>query len=106
MYKNKIKKCTFLFKKVMSNFKQELNKEMEKRRGRVAKEFFSLTFDKVRNNKDGIKRKALSSRKRKRAIMIHQKYIIYKKPACKNLKACYYTFLKIAPKGGAPSACT
>ena len=68
----------------------------------MVKGFFGLTFDGVRDNKNGTKKKASSTRKRKKAIIIHQKYIICEKPACKNLKAYYYAFLKIAPKGGAP----
>ena len=106
MYEDKIKKCTLLFKKVMSDFKKEFNKEKGKKRGRVAKGSFGLTFDGVIDDKDGIKKKALSSRKRERAIIIHQKCIICERPACKNLKAYYYAFLKIAPKVGAPSART
>ena len=90
----------------MSDFKKEFDKKEEKRRGRVAKGFFGLTFDGVENDKDGIKKKTLSSRKRERAIIIHQKCIIYKRPVCKNLKAYYYAFPEIAPKRGAPSART
>ena len=37
----------------------------------MAKGFFGLTFDEVRDDKDGIKRKTLFSRKRERAIIIH-----------------------------------
>ena len=85
----------------MSDFEKELDKEEEKRRGWVAKGSFGLTFDGVRDNKDGTKRKTSSSRKRERAIIIYQKCIICEKPACKNLKAYYYTFFKIAPKEGA-----
>ena len=66
----------------------------------MAKEFFSLTFDKVKNNKDSTKKKALSLRKRERAIIIYQRYIICERPIYKNLKAYYYAFPKIAPKGG------
>ena len=71
VYEEKIETGTLLFKKVMSDFKKEFNKVKEKGKGRVAKRFFGLTFDGVRNNKDNIKRKALSLRKRKRAIIIH-----------------------------------
>ena len=78
MYKDKIKECTLLFRKVMFNFKKELDKKKEERKGRVAKGLFGLTFNGVIDNKDGIKRKALSSRKRKKVI-IYQKCIIYKK---------------------------
>ena len=106
MYKDKIKECTLLFKKIISDFKNELNKEKEKKRGRVAKGFFGLTFDGVRDNKDGTKKKTSFSREKKKAIIIHQKYIIYKKPTYKNLKACYYAFFKIAFKKGVPSTCT
>ena len=72
----------------------------------MAKGSFSLTFDGVRNNKNNIKKKTSSLRKRERAIIIHQKYIIYKKPTYKKLKAYYYAFPKIAPKGGTLSAHT
>ena len=72
----------------------------------MAKGSFSLTFNGVKDDKDSTKEKALSSRKKERAIMIHQKCIIYERPACKNLKAYYYTFLKITPKREALSACT
>ena len=106
MYKDKMKECILLFKKVASDFKKELNKEKEKGKGKVAKGSFGLTFNKVRDKKDGIKRKALSSRKNKRAIIMHQKYIICKKSLCKNLKTYYYAFPKIALKGGALSART
>ena len=106
MYEDKIEECTLLFRKIVSDFKREFDKEEEKGRGRVAKEFFGLTFDGVRDDKDGTEKKALSSRKRKKAIIIHQKYIVYKRPACKNLKAYYYAFPEIAPKGRAPSART
>ena len=65
MYKDKIEKCTLLFKKVMSDFKKELNKEKEKGKSKVAKGFFGLIFDEVKDNKDGIKKKTSSSRKKK-----------------------------------------
>ena len=71
VYKDKIEAGTLLFKKVMFEFKKEFDKVKEKGRGRVAKGFFGLTFDKVRNNKDNIKRKALFLKKRKRAIIIY-----------------------------------
>ena len=106
MYKDKIKKCTFLFRKVISSFKKTLDKEKEKGKGRVVKGLFGLTFNKVRDDKDGIKKKTLSLRKKGKAIIIHQKCIIYKRPVYKKLKVYYYAFLKIAPKGGAPSART
>ena len=60
MYEDKIEKYTLLFKKVMSNFEKELDKEKEKGRGKVAKGLFGPIFDKLRNNKDSIKRKTLS----------------------------------------------
>ena len=72
----------------------------------MAKGFFGLTFHTVKNNKDNIKKKTSSLRKKKRAIIIHQRCIIYKRPTYKNLKAYYCAFPKIAPKGGAPSART
>ena len=72
----------------------------------MAKEFFGLTFDGVRNNKDSIKRKALFLRKRERAIIIYQRCIICERPTCKKLKACYYVFLEITPKKGTPLART
>ena len=68
----------------------------------MAKGFFGLTFDEMRNNKDNIKKKISPLRKRERAIIIHQKYIICEKLTYKKLKAYYYTFLKIIPKGGTP----
>ena len=37
----------------------------------MAKGFFSFTFNKVRNNKDNIKKKALFLRKKKKVIIIH-----------------------------------
>ena len=106
MYREKIDTCTLSFRIIMSDFEKELDKDTEKRKGRVAKGVFRLTFDGVRDNKDSIKRKTSSSRKRKRAIIIYEKYIIYKRPAYKNLKACYYGFPKITPKGEAPSTRT
>ena len=55
----------------MSDFKKKLDKVKEKGKGRVAKGFFGLTFDEVRDDKDSIKKKALSLRKRKRVIIIY-----------------------------------
>ena len=55
----------------MSDFKNKFNKIKEKGKGKVAKGFFGLTFDKVKNNKDGIKRKTSSSRKREKVIIMH-----------------------------------
>ena len=71
VYKEKVEAGTFLFKKVMSDFEKELDKIKEKGKGRVAKGSFGLTFNEVKNNKDSIKRKALSLRKRERVIIIH-----------------------------------
>ena len=90
----------------MSDFESEFNKVKEKGKGKVAKGFFFLTFNGVKNNKDNTEKKALSLRKRERAIIIHQRCIVCERPTCKNLEACYYAFLKIAPKRGAPSART
>ena len=72
----------------------------------MAKRFFGLTFNRVKNNKNSIKRKASSLRKRERAIIIYQTYIIYKRPTYKNLKMYYFAFPKIALKRGAPLART
>ena len=72
----------------------------------MVKGFFGLTFNKVKNNKNNIKKKALFLKKKERAIIIHQRYIVCERPIYKNLKAYYYTFLKIAPKGGTPLART
>ena len=55
----------------MSDFKKKLDKIKEKGKGRVAKGFFGLTFDGVRDNKDSIKKKTSLLRKRERAIIIH-----------------------------------
>ena len=71
VYENKIEAGTLLFKKVMFDFKKKLNKVKEKGKGRVVKRFFSPTFDEVRDNKNNIKKKALSLRKRERAIIIY-----------------------------------
>ena len=64
IYEDKIEECTLLFRRVVSDFERELDKKKEKDRGKVAKGFFGPTFDGVRDDKDGIKRKALSLRKR------------------------------------------
>ena len=106
LYKDKVKNYTLSFKKVISNFDNKLDNIEKEGKGRVAKGAFGPTFDGVRNNKNGIKRKTLSSRKRERVIIIHQKCIICKRPAYKVLKAYYYACPKIAPKRGAPSART
>ena len=55
----------------MSDFKKELDKVKKEDKGRVAKGSFGLTFDEVRDNKDSIKKKASSLRKKERAIIIH-----------------------------------
>ena len=62
---------TLLFKKVVSDFEKKLDKIKEKGKGKVAKGFFGLTFDGVKNDKDSIKKKTSFLRKRKRAIIIH-----------------------------------
>ena len=90
----------------MSDFKKEFNKIKEKGKGKITKGSFNPTFDEVRDNKDNIKKKALSLRKKEKAIIIYQRCIICKRPTCKKLKVYYYTFSKIAPKGGTPSART
>ena len=66
----------------------------------MAKGFFGPTFDGIKNNKDNTKKKTSSLKKKKKAIIIHQRYIICERPTYKKLKAYYYAFLKIAPKGG------
>ena len=90
----------------MSDFKSKFNKIKEKGRGKVAKGSFGLTFNRVKNNKDNIKKKTSFLRKKKRVITIHQRCIICERPTYKNLKAYYYTFPKIAPKRGTPLART
>ena len=71
VYKEKIEAGTLLFRKVVSDFKKEFDKVKEEGRGRVAKGFFGLTFDGVKDNKDSTERKALSLRKKERAIIIY-----------------------------------
>ena len=44
----------------MSDFKKEFNKVEEEGKGRVAKRFFGLTFDEVKDNKD-IDRRCVSA---------------------------------------------
>ena len=51
------KRVPFYLKKIAFNFKKELNKIKEKGKGRVAKGFFGLTFNGVRDDKDNIKKK-------------------------------------------------
>ena len=41
----------------MFNFKNKFDKVKEKGKGRVSKGFFGLAFNKVKNNKDNIKKK-------------------------------------------------
>ena len=72
----------------------------------MAKGFFGPIFDGVKDNKDSIKKKTSSLKKREKIIIIYQRYIICEKPTYKNLKAYYYTFPKIAFKGGTPLART
>ena len=55
----------------MSHFENELNKIKEKSKGKVVKGFFGPTFDGLRDDKDSIKRKILSLRKRERVIIIY-----------------------------------
>ena len=55
----------------MSDFENKLDKIKKKGKGKVVKGFFNPTFDGVRNNKNSIKRKTLSLRKRERAIIIY-----------------------------------
>ena len=86
----------------MSDFEKELDKVKEEGRGRVAKGFFGLTFDGVRDNKNSIKKKTLSLKEKERAIIIYQRCIVCERPTCKKLKAYYYAFPKIVPKGGTP----
>ena len=71
VYEEKIETGTLLFKKIISDFKKKLDKIKEKGKGRVVKGFFGLTFNEMRNNKDNIKKKALSLRKKKKVIIIH-----------------------------------
>ena len=55
----------------MSDFEKELDKIKEEGKGRVAKGFFGPTFNRVRDDKDNTKKKALSLRKKEKAIIIH-----------------------------------
>ena len=43
----------------MSDFKKEFDKIKKEGKGRVAKGFFGITFDGVRDDKDSIKKKSL-----------------------------------------------
>ena len=49
----------------MFDFENKLDKIKEKSNGRVAKGSFGLTFDGVKNNKDNIKKKTSSLKKKK-----------------------------------------
>ena len=62
---------TLLIKKVMSDFQKKFNKVKEKGKGKMAKGFFGLIFNGVRDNKDSIKKKTSSLRKREKAIIIY-----------------------------------
>ena len=55
----------------MFDFEKEFDKVKEKGKDKVVKGFFGLTFDGVKDDKNSIKRKALSLRKREKAIIIH-----------------------------------
>ena len=71
VYKEKIETGTLLFKKIMSDFEKKLDKIKKKGKGKVVKRFFGLTFDRVKDDKDNTKKKALSLRKKKRVIIIY-----------------------------------
>ena len=71
VYEEKIEAGIFLFKKVISDFKKEFSKIKEKGKGKVAKGFFGLIFNGIRDDKDNIKRKTSSLKKRERAIIIY-----------------------------------
>ena len=55
----------------MSDFENKLDKIKKKGKGKVAKGFFGLTFNKIKNNKNSIKKKTSFLKKRKRVIIIH-----------------------------------
>ena len=55
----------------MSDFEKKLDKIKKKGKGRVAKGFFGLTFNEVKNNKNNIKKKTSSLRKKKKTITIY-----------------------------------
>ena len=55
----------------MSNFKNKFNKIKEKGKSKVVTGFFGLTLNGVKDNKDNIKKKTLSLRKRERVIIIY-----------------------------------
>ena len=71
VYEEKIEAGTLLFKKVISDFEKKFDKIKEKGKGKVVKKFFNPTFNEVKDNKDNIKKKALSLRKRERVIIIY-----------------------------------
>ena len=55
----------------MFDFKKEFDKVKEKGKGKVAKGSFGLTFNEVKDNKNSIKKKTLSLRKKEKAIIIY-----------------------------------
>ena len=71
VYEEKIEAGTLLFRKIISDFKKKLDKIKEKGKGRVAKGFFGLTFDGIKNDKNNTKKKASSLKKRIKLIIIH-----------------------------------
>ena len=50
----------------MFDFKKKFDKVKKKGKGKVAKGFFGLTFDGVKNNKDNIKKKNLILKKERK----------------------------------------
>ena len=69
--KKKLKRVPSYLKKIISDFKKELDKIKKMGKGRVIKGFFGLTFNGVKDNKDNIKKKTLFLKKRKRVVIIH-----------------------------------
>ena len=67
----------------MFNFKNKFDKVKEKGKGKVAKKFFGLTFNGVRDNKDNTKRKALSLRKKERVMSRGE---LYASKWCRGMK--------------------
>ena len=65
MYKDKIEKYTFLFKRVMSDNKEKLDKEKEKGKGKVVKGSFGPTFDEVEIIRTVLKKKPRPRGKKK-----------------------------------------
>ena len=49
----------------MSDFKKKLDKNAKEDKGQVAKGFFSLTFNEVKNNKDSMKKNLILVEKSK-----------------------------------------